>query len=218
MEGLKLKVDKKSMLLYVVTDRTWLGNNHLDEQVEVSIKGGATFIQLREKDLAYDAFVKQGLKIKKVTDKYAVPFVINDNVQAALEIDADGVHVGQSDAGAREVRRLIGADKILGVSVQTVKDALLAEKNGADYIGVGAVFNTSTKLDAHTISFDTLKAICKAVNIPVVAIGGISEENVLELKGSGADGIAVISAVFAKPDILKAAQTLCSLSKEMVMG
>ncbi|MDF2613269.1 MAG: hypothetical protein K0S71_1055 [Clostridia bacterium] len=216
MEGLRLKLDKKSMLLYVVTDRTWLGENKLDEQVEAAIKGGATFIQLREKNLAYDIFVREALKIKKVTDKHAIPFVINDNVQVALEVDADGVHVGQSDAGAREVRRLIGENKILGVSVQTVEDALLAEQNGADYIGVGAVFNTSTKLDANTLPFDTLKDICRAVTIPVVAIGGISEENVLELRGSGAAGIAVISAVFAKPDIFKASQTLCNLAKEMV--
>jgi len=218
MGALKLKLDKKAMLLYVVTDRTWLGKNHLNEQVEETIKGGATFIQLREKELDYDAFVEEALKIKEVTDKFGVPFVINDNVQVALEVDADGVHVGQSDASVGEARKLIGQDKILGVSVQTVEDALLAEKNGADYIGVGAVFNTSTKLDANTISFDTLKAICRAVSIPIVAIGGISEGNVLELKGSGVDGIAVISAIFAKPDILEETQTLWALSKEMVRG
>jgi thiamine-phosphate pyrophosphorylase len=211
-----LKADKNDMLLYVVTDRTWLGGNSLTEQVEETLKAGATFVQLREKELDFTDFVTEARKVKAITDRYHVPFVINDNIQVALSVDADGVHVGQSDMEARDVRALLGNDKILGVSVQTVEQAVSAEKNGADYLGVGAVFSTSTKLDAQEVSFQTLQKICEAVSIPVVAIGGISEKNILELKGSGVNGVAVISAIFAKPDIYAAAKTLCGLSKEMV--
>jgi thiamine-phosphate pyrophosphorylase len=211
-----LKLDKSTMLLYVVTDRTWLGNNKLEEQVEEIIKAGATFVQLREKELSFDEFVQEGKKIKQITDRYQVPFVINDNIDVALAIDADGVHVGQKDLNAKEVRNLIGKGKILGVSAQTVEQALLAEKQGADYIGVGAVFSTSTKNDANEVSHETLKEICEAVNIPVVAIGGINERNILELKGSGVDGVAVISAIFAKSGLTKATQDLLTLSQEMI--
>lgn len=211
-----MKLDKSTMLLYVVTDRTWLGNNKLEEQVEEIIKAGATFVQLREKELSFDEFVQEGKKIKQITDRYQVPFVINDNIDVALAIDADGVHVGQKDLNAKEVRNLIGKGKILGVSAQTVEQALLAEKQGADYIGVGAVFSTSTKNDANEVSHETLKEICEAVNIPVVAIGGINERNILELKGSGVDGVAVISAIFAKSGLTKATQDLLTLSQEMI--
>jgi thiamine-phosphate pyrophosphorylase len=204
------------MLLYVVTDRTWLGGNSLAQQVEETIKAGATFVQLREKELGYDEYVAEARKIKAVTDRYHIPFVIDDNIEVALAVGADGVHVGQSDRAAREARALLGADKILGVSAQTVEQAIEAEKNGADYLGVGAVFSTSTKLDATDVSYETLKQICAAVSIPVVAIGGINEKNILHLKGSGADGVAVISAIFAKPDIYDAAKTLGRLAKEMV--
>jgi thiamine-phosphate pyrophosphorylase len=211
-----LKIDKNSMLLYVVTDRTWLGEHSLAEQVEETLKADATLIQLREKDLAFEDFVKEAETIKSITDRYHVPFVIDDNIQVALAVGADGVHVGQSDMAAGDVRALIGEDKILGVSAQTVEQAILAEKNGADYLGVGAVFSTSTKLDAQNVSFQTLKEICAAVSIPVVAIGGINENNISELKGSGVDGVAVVSAIFAKPDIFAATKNLCRLSKEMV--
>lgn len=211
-----MNVSKESMLLYVVTDRTWLENHSLTEQVEDTIKAGATFVQLREKDLDFDQFVTEAKKIKAITDQYHVPFVINDNIQVALAVNADGVHVGQSDMAAYDVRALLGEDKILGVSAQTVEQAVSAEKNGADYLGVGAVFSTSTKLDAQDVSFQTLQEICTAVSIPVVAIGGISEQNILKLKGSGADGVAVISAIFAKPDIYGATKALCDLSKKMV--
>lgn len=211
-----MKVNKESMLLYAVTDRTWLGGNSLAEQVEEAIKAGATFVQLREKDMGYDDYVAEAKKIKAVTDRYHIPFVIDDNIEVALAAGADGVHVGQSDRSARDARTLIGEDKILGVSAQTVEQAIEAEKNGADYLGVGAVFSTSTKLDAQDVSYETLKAICGAVSIPVVAIGGINEKNILQLKGSGADGVAVISAIFAKPDVYAAAKTICGLSKEMV--
>lgn len=211
-----MKADKATMLLYVVTDRSWLGENRLENQVEEIIKSGASFIQLREKDMLFDEFVHEGKKIKEITDKYKIPFVINDNIDVALAVNADGVHVGQSDMNAVNVRSLIGRDKILGVSVQTVEQALLAEKQGADYLGVGAVFSTATKDDADDVSFETLKAICNAVNIPVVAIGGINEKNIMELKDTGIDGVAVISAIFAKPDVSVATKELLALSKEMI--
>lgn len=204
------------MLLYAVTDRMWLGSNSIAAQVEDAIKAGVTFIQLREKHLDFESFLKQAKAIKAVTDRYAIPFVINDNTELALACGADGVHVGQLDMATGDVRRRIGKDKILGVSVQTVKQAVLAEKSGADYLGVGAVFPTSTKQDADVVSFDTLREICAAVAIPVVAIGGISKENVLALSGSGVDGIAVVSAIFAQPDIVAAAAELRRLAGIMV--
>jgi thiamine-phosphate pyrophosphorylase len=204
------------MLLYAVTDRTWLGKNSLEEQVEDVLKAGATFLQLREKDMPFDDFLQEAKSMKKIAEHYHVPFVIDDNIEIALACGADGVHVGQSDRSAREVRSLIGKDKILGVSAQTVEQAIQAEKDGADYLGVGAVFSTSTKLDADSVTFDTLKEICSSVSIPVVAIGGISEQNILQLKGSGADGVAVISAIFAKPDVYAAAKNLRALAEQMV--
>jgi len=211
-----LKVDKTSLLLYAVTDRMWLGSNSLTVQVEAAIKSGVTFLQLREKNLNFEDFLKQAKEIKALTDEYRIPFVINDNVEVALACGADGVHVGQSDMEARDVRKLIGDDKILGVSVLTVDQAILAQKNGADYLGVGAMFSTNTKSDADAVTFDTLKEICAAVTIPVVAIGGIDEKNVLMLSGSGIDGIAVVSAIFAKPDIAAATAELRQLTEIMV--
>lgn len=210
----ELKLDKSTMLLYVVTDRTWLGDRKLEDQVEETLKAGATFVQLREKELDYDHFVSEGRKLKRLTDQYQVPFVINDNIEVALAVDADGIHVGQKDMNAKDVRALIGVDKILGVSAQTVEQALLAQQQGADYIGVGAVFSTSTKNDADDVSYETVKAICEAVSIPVVAIGGINEHNISQLKGYGVDGVAVISAIFSKSDIGKATKELLKRSKE----
>lgn len=211
-----MKVDKSSMLLYAVTDRMWLGDNSLATQVKESIKAGVTFVQLREKDLEFDAFVALAKEIKVVTDRYRIPFVINDNVEVALACNADGVHVGQSDMLAGDVRARIGERKILGVSAQTVEQAVLAQKNGADYLGVGSVFSTSTKLDADSVSYDALKEICAAVSIPVVAIGGINKDNVLTLSRSGVDGIAVVSAIFAQKDIFAATKGLHQLSSRMV--
>lgn len=204
------------MLLYVVTDRTWLGENNLISQIEDTIKAGATFVQLREKNKSFDEFVYEAAQIKQVTDRYGIPFVINDNIEVALAVHADGVHVGQSDMSAMDVRALIGDDKIMGVSAVTAEQAVLAEQCGADYIGVGAMFATSTKQDADTVTLGTLKQICEAISIPVVAIGGICEENILQLKGSGIDGVAIISAIFAKPDISKATESMRSLSEKMV--
>lgn len=211
-----MKCDKKDLILYAVTDRTWLGNMTLYEQVEEALKGGATFVQLREKELDDAAFLKEAFEIKELCRQYNVPFVINDNVDIAVNVNADGIHIGQKDMEAGYVRSIIGEYKILGVSVQTVEQALLAEKMGADYLGVGAVFTTGSKLDADDVSYETLKAICEAVNIPVVAIGGIGAGNILELTGSGICGVAVISAIFAADNIQKAATELKKLAKQVV--
>jgi thiamine-phosphate pyrophosphorylase len=204
------------MLLYAVTDRTWLRDRSLADVVEEAIKAGITFLQLREKDLNYASFLQLAREIRNITDKYKIPYVINDNIEVAMACGADGVHVGQSDMDAKDVRRIIGQDKILGVSAQTVEQAVLAEKNGADYIGVGTVFPTSTKLDAEGVSFETLKEICKAVSIPVVAIGGINKDNAMKLAGSSIDGIAVVSAIFAQEDITAAVKELRQISSRMV--
>ena len=211
-----MKCDKKDLLLYAVTDRSWLGEQTLFEQVEEALKGGATFIQLREKELDDESFLAEAIEIQKLCRQYRVPFVINDNVEIARKINADGVHVGQSDMEAGDVRAILGEDKILGVSAQTVAQAVLAEQRGADYLGVGAVFHTGSKADADDVSHETLKAICEAVRIPVVAIGGIGKHNVLQLKGSGIDGIAVISAIFASKDIQKATAELKALAERAV--
>lgn len=210
-----MKCDKKDLLLYAVTDRAWVGKETLYEQVEDALKGGATFIQLREKELDKESFLKEAIEIKKLCKKYNVPFVINDEVDIALCVDADGVHVGQSDMEAGNVRELLGPDKIIGVSAQTVEQAILAEKRGADYLGVGAVFKTGSKDDADDVSHETLKAICEAVSIPVIAIGGITVDNVAELEGTGICGIAVISAIFAKTDIKEATNKLLETVKEI---
>lgn len=211
-----MKFDKKDLLLYAVTDRSWLGRDTLANAVEKALKGGATFLQLREKELEYGKFLDEAKEMKALCRKYHVPFVIDDNVDIAMASDADGVHVGQGDMEAGHVRQLIGADKILGVSVQTVEQAVLAEKKGADYLGVGAVFHTDSKADADHVGYETLKKICEAVSIPVVAIGGINRENIMQLSGSGICGVAVISAIFAQPDIEKAASDLKELAAKMV--
>ena len=211
-----MKFDKETLLLYAVTDRSWLNGKTLYEQVEEAIKGGVTFVQLREKTLDEESFLNEASEIQKLCRNHNIPFVINDNVEIAKKINADGVHVGQSDMNAGNVRAILGEDKILGVSAQTVEQAVLAEKQGADYLGVGAVFPTGSKADAEDVSYETLKAICEAVNIPVVAIGGINDSNVLTLKGSGISGIAVISAIFASEDIEFATKNLKQLTKKVV--
>ena len=211
-----MKCDKKDLLLYAVTDRSWLGEQTLYEQVEEAIKGGATFVQLREKELDEGTFLAEAIEIQKLCKRYKVPFVINDNVEIARKMNADGVHVGQSDMEAGDVRALLGENKILGVSAQTVEQAILAEQRGADYLGVGAVFHTGSKADADDVSYETLKAICEAVSIPVVAIGGIGKHNVLELSGSGICGVAVISAIFAAEDITSATAELKTLTEKAV--
>ena len=213
-----MKLDKKDLLLYAVTDRTWTGKKTLYEQVEEALKAGVTFVQLREKELDDEAFLKEAFEIKGLCRKYNVPFVINDNVDIAIKVNADGIHIGQKDMEVGLVRSAVGGDKILGVSAQTVKQAIFAEKMGADYLGVGAVFTTSSKADADNVSFDTLKAICEAVSIPVVAIGGISADNILKLKGSGICGVAVISAIFAQDNIMLATKKLKESAKQVVIN
>lgn len=196
-----MKCDKKDLLLYAVTDRRWLGGRRLVDRVEEALKGGVTFVQLREKDLDEERFLEEAREIKELCGRYQVPFVINDNVDIAQAVDADGVHVGQSDMEAGDVRARLGQDKIIGVSAQTVEQALLAESRGADYLGVGAVFATGSKADASEVDHETVKAICQAVHIPVIAIGGITRENVGALAGTGVCGVAVISAIFAQEDV-----------------
>ena len=205
-----------SLLLYAVTDRHWLGERTLPEVVKESLDGGVSFLQLREKDLDEESFYEEAVQLQALAAGYGVPFVVNDNVDIALRMDADGVHVGQSDMEAGDVRALLGPDKILGVSAQTVEQAVLAEKRGADYLGVGAVFPTGSKDDAEDVSHETLKAICEAVSIPVVAIGGITLENTPELAGSGICGIAVISAIYGQKDIKAAASRLRKATEKMV--
>lgn len=207
---------KKAMALYAVTDSTWLGKRQLEEVVEETIEAGATFIQFREKKLSSNDFITLAKKIKNVTDEKQIPFVINDEVEIAKLIDADGVHIGQNDKNLLEARKILGKDKIIGVSAHSVEEALKAEKNGADYLGVGSVFVTATKKDASAISFETVREICKSVAIPVVVIGGIQKDNILDLKGLGMDGVAVISAIFAQEDIKHATKELYALSQEIV--
>lgn len=207
---------KEDVLLYAITDRSWLNGRTLYEQVEDALRGGVTFLQLREKHLSYDEYLEEASEIKALCDKYNVPLIINDNVDIALAVDAAGVHVGQSDMEAREARAKLGPDKIIGVSAHNVEEALTAVKSGADYLGTGAVFGSGTKEDANKISHDVVRDICKAVDIPVVGIGGITEDNLMELKGTGIDGVAVISAIFAKADITAAAKNLKKLTTEMI--
>lgn len=206
-----------SMCLYAVTDSMWLGDRTLPEVVGEALAGGASFIQIREKELSYDAFLKLAQEVKRVTDKYRVPYVVNDEVEIAKAIDADGVHIGQSDKTLVEAREILGGDKIIGVSVQTVTQALEAEENGADYLGVGSVFNTSTKLDADDVSMETLQAICEAVSIPVVAIGGINKDNILKLRGTKVDGVAVVSAIFSAKDIEGETRKLLATAKKLTV-
>ena len=203
-----MNCNKQDLLLYAVTDRHWLHGRSLYSVVKESLDGGATFLQLREKSLDDAAFLAEAKELQALCRSYQVPFIVNDNVDIALAVDADGVHVGQHDMAAGDVRARLGSDKILGVSAQTVEQAKRAEAQGADYLGVGAVFPTGTKDDAALLSHDTLRAICEAVSIPVVAIGGITQENLPQLAGSGISGIAVVSAIYAAADIPAATRSL----------
>lgn len=204
------------MKLYLVSDRSWLKDRSLSQNIEEALKGGVSFVQLREKELAQAAFIKEAKDIKALCAQYRVPFVINDDLDVALAVDADGIHVGQQDLAAKLVRERLGEEKILGVSVQTVAEALQAQRDGADYLGVGAVFSTRTKKDADAVSLQTLKAICDAVSIPVIAIGGIDKTNVLKLQDSGIQGVAVVSAIMASDDIYEASQELNDLCEVFV--
>ena len=205
---------KGSLLLYAVTDRSWLRGRTLCQQVEECLRGGVTMVQLREKQLGYDAFLAEARELKALCQSAGVPFLVNDDVDIAAACDADGAHVGQGDMTLADARLQLGPGKIIGVSVRTVAQAIAAEQGGADYLGAGAVFPTASKQDADDVSLETLKQICAAVSIPVVAIGGINRHNIRELKGSGVSGVALISALFAEADIAGAAAALLTLAKE----
>lgn len=211
-----MKFDRKQLLLYAVTDQSFGKSQPLEEQVKEALEAGVTFLQLREKELDEESFLNEAIKIKALTDYYHVPFVINDDVDIAKKCDADGVHVGQSDMEIVKAREVLGSDKIIGVSVQTVEQAKLAQSQGADYLGVGAVFATSTKQDAKSVSYATLKQICESVSIPVVAIGGIFKDNVEKLEGTKISGIAVVSAIFGSDDIRQATKNLLKKAKDII--
>lgn len=211
-----MKCDKKTMTLYAVTDRAWAGRQSLYEQVEAALRGGATCVQLREKDLDEEAFLAEAMELAPLCKRYGVPFFINDNVDIAIACHADGVHVGQADMKAADVRAKVGPDMMIGVSAHTVEEALEAVANGADCLGVGAMFSTSTKADADVLTWETLRDICAAVEVPVVAIGGIHKGNIMSLSGSGVDGVALVSAIFGAEDIEKACRELLALSNQMV--
>ena len=211
-----MKCDKKTMLLYAVTDRAWTGKQSLYEQVEAALKGGATCVQLREKELGEEEFLREAVEIAALCKNYGVPFFVNDNVDIAIACHADGIHVGQEDMAAAKVRERVGEDMMIGVSAHTVEEALEAVKNGADCLGVGAMFSTSTKTDVSVLSKETLKAICDAVPVPVVAIGGINKRSMKELSGTGVDGFALVSAIFGAPDIEAECRELRKLAEETV--
>lgn len=211
-----MKCDKKTMLLYAVTDRAWVGKQSLYEQVESALKGGVTCVQLREKELAEEDFLKEALEISALCREYGVPFFINDNVEIAIKCQADGIHVGQEDMEASQVRKKVGEDMMIGVSVHSVEEALEAVKKGADCLGVGAMFSTSTKKDVDLLPKESLKDICQAVNVPVVAIGGIGKSNIIDLSGTGVDGVALVSAIFSADNIEEECRNLRKLSEEMV--
>ena len=199
---------RKAMLVYAVTDRAWLRGRKLADCVRQAIDGGATFVQLREKEAPFDEMVELARELQAICAEAGVPFVVDDEVEVAIAAGADGVHVGQDDMACAQAREALGPDAIVGVSAQTVEQALKAQADGADYLGVGALIPTPTKPDAVDVTFDELRAICEAVDIPVVGIGGLNTETIGKLEGSGADGAAVVSAIFAADDCRRAASDL----------
>ena len=213
-----MNFDKTSLRLYAVTDRAWTGPLTLCQQVEAALQGGVTCVQLREKHLDRDAFLAEAKQICALCRRYGVPFIVNDDLDVALACGADGIHVGQDDMPAAEVRRRAGRRLIVGVSAHTPEEARLAEAAGADYLGAGAVFGSATKTDASLLTPAGLQAVCAAVHIPVVAIGGVNARNILQLQGSGAAGAAVVSGIFGAPDITAACRALRALADTMVQG
>jgi thiamine-phosphate pyrophosphorylase len=211
-----MKCDKKMMLLYAVTDRAWAGRQSLYEQVESALKGGVSCVQLREKELNYEDFLKEAVGISELCKRYGVPFFVNDNVEIAILSHADGIHVGQEDMAVSQVRQKVGPDMMIGVSAHSVEEDLEAVRNGADCLGVGAMFSTSTKTDVNLLTKETLRAICAAVDVPVVAIGGIGKDNIGQLAGTGVDGVALVSAIFSAEDIEEECRQLRKLSEKMV--
>ena len=211
-----MKIEGVKLRLYAVTDRAWAADEDaLMDQIAAAIDGGAGIVQLREKHLDHDAFLKEAQRFVALCREKGVVSIINDAVDIAAAVGADGVHVGQSDLAAGRAREVLGPDKLIGVSAHSVEEALAAQAAGADYLGVGAAFVTGTKADAAPISRDTIRAITAAVDIPVVAIGGISRDNITELAGCGLDGVAVVSALFAQKDVKAAAKALYALSESI---
>ena len=211
-----MKFDENTLLLYAITDQAWVGKRTLLEQIEDALKGGVTIVQLREKELGEDLFVEEALKVRELCHKYNVPLIINDNVEVALKSGADGVHVGIEDTPVKDIRRRVPPDFIIEATCKTVEQAQIAEAEGADYMGVGAVFPSPTKGNAVRITNEQLREIVSSVSIPAVAIGGISYDNVCEMKGSTVSGIAVVSAIFGAEDIEKAAAHLKERVKTVV--
>lgn len=211
-----MKLTADMMRLYAVTDRSWLRGRTLHEQVEEALIGGATLVQLREKELDEAAFLQEAIDLTKLCHRYGVPLLINDNIDIARRSGADGVHVGQSDMEAAAVRSILGRDMIVGVTAKTVEQAQRAQEAGADYLGSGAVFGSATKLNAKPMSMDILRSICQSVEIPVVAIGGIHKGNILELVGTGIAGAAVVSGIFAAEDITAECLELCGLVEHII--
>ena len=211
-----MKSVSELLRLYAVTDRSWLNGRTLFDQVEEALDGGATCVQLREKSLDRDAILQEAIEIARLCHRHGVPLLINDDVDIARRSGADGVHVGQDDMEAHLARELLGPDMIVGVTAKTVEQALRAQEAGADYLGSGAVFGSSTKLNAKPMTKERLRSICDAVSIPVVAIGGINRNNLLELAGTGIHGVAVVSGIFAAADIEQECRHLSMLSDQLV--
>lgn len=209
-----MKKNEIDYTLYLCTDRELMSTETLEEAVEQAIKGGCTVIQLREKDCTSQEFYETGKRIHEITKRFNVPLIINDRVDIALAVDADGVHVGQSDLPAAVVRSIIGEDKIVGVSATNLSEAKQAVLDGADYLGVGAMYQTDTKTDAQTVTMEELRAIRSAVDVPVVVIGGINQKTLDNFKGMGIDGLAVVSAVIAADNIEQAAQDMTAAFRE----
>lgn len=201
-------LNKNRCILYAITDRTWLNGRSLEDVVEQSLMGGVDMVQLREKNLDFNSFLESAIKIKKLTEKYGVPLIINDNIEVCRQSNADGVHIGQGDTPLSKAREILGKDKIIGVTAKTIQQALEAQLNGADYLGVGAMFGSTTKKDAIPLTFQQLADIRKSVTIPIVAIGGINANNIDKFANTNVDGIAVVSAIYGQTDIKSATENL----------
>lgn len=203
-------LNKNRCILYAITDRTWLNSRTLEDVVEQSLMGGVDIVQLREKNLDFNAFLDSAIKIKRLTEKYRIPLIINDNIDVCIQSNADGVHIGQGDTPIVKAREILGKDKIIGVTAKTIEQAQDAQLNGADYIGVGAMFGSTTKKDAIPLTFEQLADIRKSVTIPIIAIGGIDSDNIQRFKNTGVNGIAVVSAIYGQNDIKSATENLLS--------
>lgn len=201
-------LNKNRCILYAITDRTWLNGRSLEDVVEQSLMGGVDMVQLREKNLDFNSFLESAIKIKKLTEKYGVPLIINDSIEVCRQSNADGVHIGQGDTPLSKAREILGKDKIVGVTAKTIQQALEAQLNGADYLGVGAMFGSTTKKDAIPLTFEQLADIRKSVTIPIMAIGGINADNINKFANTNVDGIAVVSAIYGQNDIKLATENL----------